>query len=277
MGREFTIKLVKIQTQIDSFNTIYEKMAESNNDVKGIYNQLDSSIRGKVSSSFNTVLGNNNEILNNLKQTSSILEEIVKQYQNAEGRILANKISKGNIDTANNANSEEKDNSSEEAKADKAYNDILDLMNQYEKGKLDILSLLMNVASILEYIGDDLDALDDFIRLVGAENAADLTKLGKDIGESELSSWLSLITRAYENGSAVYDGDIRWDQALRYYGLELLGDLGKDTIVGITGPYGFAAFAVIDAISISKNGEDAVAWLAHTVDDNVYEKWYQSQ
>lgn len=274
MGREFTIKLVKIQTQIDSFNTIYEKMAESNNDVKGIYNQLDSSIRGKVSSSFNTVLGNNNEILNNLKQTSSILEEIVKQYQNAEGRILANKISKGNIDTANNANSEEKDNSSEEAKA---YNDILDLMNQYEKGKLDILSLLMNVASILEYIGDDLDALDDFIRLVGAENAADLTKLGKDIGESELSSWLSLITRAYENGSAVYDGDIRWDQALRYYGLELLGDLGKDTIVGITGPYGFAAFAVIDAISISKNGEDAVAWLAHTVDDNVYEKWYQSQ
>ena len=64
---------------------------------------------------------------------------------------------------------------------------------------------------------------------------------------------------------------------MRYYGLELLGDLGKDTIVGITGPYGFAAFAVIDAISILKNGEDAVAWLAHTVDDNVYEKWYQSQ
>ncbi len=277
MGSEFTIKLIKIQTQIDSLNTLYEKMNQCNNDVEGIYNQLDSSIKGKVSSSFNTVFGNNDEIINILKQMSSILEKIVEQYQNTEGCILANKILRRNIDTVNNVNSEEKDNNSGQAKANEAYNDILDLMNQYEKGKLDILSLLMNIASILEYIGDDLDALDDFIRLVGVENAADLTKLGKEIGESELSSWLSLITRAYENGSAVYDGDIRWDQALRYYGLELLGDLGKDTVVGITGPYGFAAFAIIDAISISKNGEDAVAWLAHTVDDNVYEKWYQSQ
>lgn len=277
MGREFTIKLVKMQTQIDSLNTIYEKMNQCNNDVEGVYNQLDSSVKGKVSNSFNTVFGNADEILNSLKQMSSILEEIVEQYQNTENCILANKISRRNIDTVNNVNNGDNDNDSGQDKANEAYNNILDLMDQYEKGKLDILSLFMNIASILEYIGDDLDALDDFIRLVGVENAADLTKLGKEIGESELSSWLSLIARAYENGSAVYDGDIRWDQALRYYGLELLGDLGKDTVVGITGPYGFAAFAVIDAISISKNGEDAVAWLAHTVDDNVYEKWYQSQ
>ena len=276
MGKEFTIQLNNVKTQINSFDKIYKKMSQCYEDIERISRELNDSVSG-VSRPLSTIISNNNELLNSFKQFNSVLEEVVQQYQNTEEQILTNKILQKDINTEKNATNQEKDNSSnKQLNADEAYNKILDLMEQYAQGKIDILSLLSNIASILEYIGDDLDALDDFIKLVGVENAADLTVLGKEIGKSELSSWLSLISRAFENSSAVIDGDIRWDQALRYYGLEILGDLGKDTIVGVTGPYGFAAFAVLDAISISKNGEDAVAWLAHTIDDNTYEEWYQS-
>lgn len=122
----------------------------------------------------------------------------------------------------------------------------------------------------------DMDTLDDLIKLLGAENTDELVELSLKVGNTELGSILSLISRGYENISAVVDGDIRWDQALRYYGYELILDLGKDMAMVSTGVYGFAAFAVIDLICICKYDKDAVAKLAEEFDNNTYEAWYQS-
>lgn len=200
------------------------------------------------------------------------LDEIIKIYQQTEVKISSNKIAQNEM--MNSSGSE--DSTDNENVISEAFDKIKDLIEQYIQGKIDLLSLLSNVASILEYIGKDAAAMDDLAKLVGLQNADDFVKFGKEVGESELGSLLSLFARAYENGSAVIDGEIRWDQGLRYFGLELLGDLGKDAAIGVTGVYGFAAFALIDAYCIINYGEDAVGALAHTIDDNTFEAWYQS-
>lgn len=305
-----TVNLYKLKPEIAVWNEIYKAMNQCNDDIKNINK---ANMNGKIVKIINGTVQSNAEIIKSLKKVSDILKDIIQEYENTENRITKNNI---NAKATNKAKSDGGGNEKTPLeKAREAYDKIEELIKEFQRRVMDAndkvvdqTSLVMNFMSILQYIGKDPDAMDDFLKIVGKERGikfiesanafAKADKIDffgkesmdlfekifdektvttlKEVGVSELGSVLSLFSRSYENSAAIMDGDIRWDQGVRYFGLEVLGDLGKDVVIGYTGVYGFTGFAVADAICISNTGDDFVAWLAHTIDDNTYEKWYQS-